>query len=211
MPMRSIALIALLAFGSQRLEAAQAVVAAACAAMEKGAKSITTRDGSVVIFVQTDPSRTDSSGTGDSPHQDLCIQRNGLAPSLLVAGRGPLKEDDMRKVLTGFDSFLLSADESTLYFTSDAWATAPAAHAVNLRTRVQRFLSDGSVVQTIERGSFRGKLLIGRSRLDSAHPANSPLYTGRTIEWAIIDPASRKTLARLPSDEQARRLWLDNH
>jgi len=159
-------------------------------------------DGRVTVFVQTDPSRTEV--PGDYPHEDLCIQRAGTPPHVLLAGRSAAADAGVEHTLAELDDLLFSRDGTVLYFSSAAWATSSAAHSVDIDTGKERFLVDGVVTATLDEGPYKGMLLVASARLDSAHPVGSPKYRGRMEVWSVVTPDG-KTVRTLPEDEAERR------
>jgi len=178
--------------------------APSCRPAAPDARAVRSADGQVIVFVQADPSRTDSTTTGDVPHQDLCIARGSAEPHVIVAGRGAPEDGGAERTLADFDNLLLSRDAAVLYFTTAAWVTSSAAHAVDLRTGKERFLVDGAVTATLDDGPYRGMLLVASMRLDPAHPVGSPKYRGRMEVWSVVGQDG-KTVRMLPEDDAERR------
>jgi hypothetical protein len=157
------------------------------------AKSATSPDGHTTVFVHDDPSVEDETVFGPTGHQDLCIRREGQPSRVLLRGRGLPKGGGAEKTLVGFDHFVFSPDGTTLYFTSDAWVTSEAAHAVDLRTGMERFIKDGAIVRTIEKGPYAGSLLLSHYRIVWKDVDGSTESGGRQPGASIISP-SGKTL-----------------
>jgi hypothetical protein len=121
-----------------------------------------------------------------------------------VAGRGAPDDAGVELTLANFDNLLFSRDGGELYFTSAAWTTSDAAHAVDLHTGTERFLVDGAVAATLDDGPYRGMLLVSSMRLDSVHSVSSPKYRGRMEVWSVVSRGG-KTVRMLPEDEAGRR------
>jgi len=168
------------------------------------APSTASPDGKLQVFVSVDRAREDETTVGASPHQDLCIVREGGAPRLLLAGRGAPEDAGVESTLTDFDALLLSPDLKTLYFTSAAWVTSAAAHAVDLATGKERFLVDGAIEAVISSGPYKGMLVASHFRLDDQYPVDSPKYRGRMAMWSIVT-LDGKTVRRLPEEQGARK------
>ena len=159
--------------------------------------AVTSPNQKLTVFVARDTSRTDDTALGAVPHEDLCISRDGAAPTLLLAGRGgPAPE----KTLASFDGFVFSPDGATLFFTTTGWVTSPAAHSVELATGKETFLFDGAI-----RAPVGKNYLAAHFRLDDAHPVSSPDYRGRIETWSLVSRTGR--LIRKVADAEAQQ-WL---
>lgn len=66
--------------------------------------------------------------------------------------------------LTGFKNLRLSTDSSTLFFETDAWAVSDAIHAVDIRTGVEHFVTDGSLACIVGTGQFQGDLVVAQHK-----------------------------------------------
>ena len=159
-------------------------------------------DGKLSVFVEVDESREDETAVGAVPHARLCVCENGLPVRVLLEGRGT-PDATPQSTLASFGELVLSPDQTTLYFTTAAWVTSGAAHAIDLRTGRERFLFDGTVAAVIENGPYRGMLLASHFRLDPLHRVDSPKYRGRVETWTVESPDG-KTLRSLPEDSAAR-------
>jgi hypothetical protein len=179
---------------------------APCEVRESDAPNATSPDGKVAVFVHVDPVLQVETSVGATKLQHLCIQRPGEPARVLLAGKsvpGDGADGGVEQTLADFDNLVFSPDGNTLYFTSSAWVTSAAAHAVDVRTGKERFIVDGAIVRPLTSGPFKGNLLATHYRLDSAHPVGSPAYRGRMESWSVISPAG-KTVKKLPEDDAAR-------
>lgn len=163
----------------------------------------TSRDGRTTVFVVVDATRHDETTLGPEPHEDLCISRNGAPATLLVAGKGT-DDDPPEHILASFQDLLFAPDGATLFFTTSAWVTSRAAHAVQIDGGKESFLFDGRVVAPITRGPHAGMYLAAHFRLDPDHPVDSPQYRGRIETWSVVTRAG-KAVRRL-SDAEAAKL-----
>ena len=152
-----------------------------------------------------DETRKDETAVGEVPHSRICLverdARKGTHARVIVEGHGTA-ETTPQETLASFGELLFSPDSKTLYFTSAAWVTSGAAHAVDIATGTQRFLFDGSVAAVITEGPYKGHLLASHFRLDH-HPIDSPKYRGRIETWTV-ESVQGTTIAKLPEDEAAR-------
>ena len=164
-------------------------------------KSATSPDGNTFVFA--DP------GGPDAAPQDehLCIQRSGASAQILLTGREEPPTASPETRLEGFRDFIFSADSTTLYFVSNAWATESAAHSVELATGRERFIHSGRVGAVLGGGPWKGMLYVATTGLDEAYPIGSPKYAGRIAFFYVVSPAG-KTLKRLPEDDAARARML---
>lgn len=174
----------------------------ACASAD-GERVAKSPDGKIEVFVHTDKSRHVETTLGTADYEELCVRRDGAKATVLVAGRG----DDAtppEKILSGFDNFVFSPDSKTLFFTTTAWVTSSAAHAVDLETKEERFLVDGGITAVLESGPYKGHLLATHFRLDPVHSVDSPKYRGRMETWSVVS-RDGKTVRELPEGEAARK------
>lgn len=165
---------------------------AVCA--DRSGPSVRSADGSVLVFVSRDASRTDDSALGPVAHEDLCLSRDGGAAMVLVAGRS----GDPEQGLTSFENLLLDGD--LLFFTAGGWVTSPAAHRFDLRTGVEKFLFDGAVVAR----TAAGQLIATHFRIDTKYPVTSPRYRGRIESWSLVTRDGR--IVRPLTEANAKRL-----
>lgn len=170
------------------------------------APAATTADGKITVFVAIDATREDTTAMGPTPHQDLCVVKAGAAPALLLAGHSAPEDGGPEDTLTGFGNLVFDTAGRTLYFTTAAWVTSPAAHAVDIATGKTHFLFDGAIASPITRGVHRGMLLAWHLRLDNT-PIESPNYRGRIETWSVVTPDG-KTVRTLPEDPNARKAIL---
>lgn len=175
-------------------------------------RDVTSSDGSTRIFVRTDASRKVDTSTGESDYEELVMVRNGQPEQVLLHGRGIGKTKDgmgfqVERTLTGFDNLSLSIDGKTLFFTSRAWVTSDAVHAVDLASGASRYLTDGLFVQVIEQGPFRGRLFVLHYRLDDRHPVGSADYRGRIPQSSILEESGR-LVRKLPENPDERERFL---
>jgi hypothetical protein len=166
-------------------------------------ESVTARDGSVV-YVEENPAITDEGPVDVAPRTNLCIVRPGAAPKLLLAGHGA---DEPSKILVGMSGLVADPGADFVYFSTSAWVTSSAAHAVSLTTGAETFLTDGTVLEVLTKGKHTGKLVMSHFRLDEAYPVSSPKYRGRMEMYSVVDRAG-KTVLKLPEDAAARKAIL---
>jgi hypothetical protein len=72
--------------------------------------------------------------------------------------------DDPKRNLTEFQDLRLSPDNKILYFRTGAWATSTAVHAIDLRTGNIMFVTAGNSVQVVQKGQFKGHLIVDKHR-----------------------------------------------
>ena len=155
-----------------------------------------TSQGEVQVFVASD-------STKEGPEADLlCIMRKGGKPEVLLVGHQETPNDGMEKHLGGFDNLVLTADQRTLYFKSEAWSVENALHAIDLATRKQRFVHTGTLVAVLDKGPFKGMLVVGTMELDDQHPIGSKDFRGRGAVTRLITAAG-KNVRKLPEDRAA--------
>jgi len=67
-------------------------------------------------------------------------------------------------LIGGIAGAQFSPDGRRLYFVSSAWATSGAVHVIDLATRKERFFTDGSSLEIVPNGEYRGCLLIQKHK-----------------------------------------------
>lgn len=159
----------------------------------------TSPDGHVKVFISRDEKRQDDTSLGEVAHEDLCLSRDGGAPTLLLAGRALSDTVGPERSLASFAALLFSPDGATVFFTSTGWVTSPAAHSVELATGKEAFLFDGAVVAAVGKN-----FLASHYRLDDQYRIDSPKYRGRMETWSLVTRTGR--IIRKVSDAEATRL-----
>lgn len=115
-----------------------------------------------VVFVRATPGKTISTGSGDDEATELClIDPDGKNLSVLVRGKD---NEEVSKVLAGFQTPQFSPDGKTVYFVSAAWATSGSVQAYELATKAVRFVCAGSVLEVVPNGEHAGNLLVQQHR-----------------------------------------------
>ena len=100
--------------------------------------------------------------TAGDPNMEIEATYNLNASSKVLLVNRP--SDEPEKNLTGFRNLTLSPDNKTLYFSTDAWATSGAVHALNIATKKVSFVAPGNLVCVVLAGQFQGDLVIGQHR-----------------------------------------------
>jgi len=119
-------------------------------------------DGKLVAFVRDTPDKIVATGSGDVAATELWIVgSDGSKPAVLVRGR---ESPDMHLVIGGIAGAQFSPDGHHLYFVSSAWATSGAVHVIDLATRKERFFTDGSSLEMVPNGDYKGCLLIQKHK-----------------------------------------------
>jgi len=139
-------------------------------------------DGKLVAFVRGTPDRIIATGAGDAEATELWIVgSDGRKPAVLVRGR---ESKDMHQVIAGILGAQFSPDGRHLYFISSAWATSGAVHAIDLATRKERFFTDGSGLEIVPNGDYKGCLLVQKHKY---------FIGGGTYDWFwLIKPDGKE-------------------
>ena len=159
----------------------------------------TSPNGHVKVFISRDESRQDDTSLGEVAHEDLCVSRDGGAPTVLLAGRAVSDTVGPERSLASFAALLFSADGATLFFSTTGWVTSPAAHSVEVATGNEAFLFDGAVVAPVGKN-----FLAAHYRLDEQYRVGSPKYRGRMETWSLVTRAGR--VVREVTEVEAARL-----
>lgn len=119
-------------------------------------------DGKQVAFIRGTPGKTIATGAGDNEATELwLIGIDGSKPTLLIQGRDA---QDVKQVIAGIGGADFSPDGKLLYFVCSAWATSGAVHVIDLATKKERFFTDGSSLEVVANGEYKGCLLIQKHR-----------------------------------------------
>ncbi|EBJ6950738.1 hypothetical protein DYJ22_09245 [Salmonella enterica] len=68
------------------------------------------------------------------------------------------------KELSGFSNLILSPDNNTLYFHTDAWVTSPAIYKMDLKTYKPHYIVDGYLHCLVRTGKYKGDLIVSQHR-----------------------------------------------
>lgn len=140
-------------------------------------------DKHFAVYVQAAPGAKISTGLGDAdPNQLWLLDTKTRLKTRLVVSKN---NDDMKQVLGGLQSPVFSVDGREVYFLSSAWATSDAVHAVTIKTRKIRFVTDGSSLRVITQGSYRGDLVVNKHKY---RPNGSGSYDA---DW-LVSPSGRE-------------------
>lgn len=121
-------------------------------------------DGKLIAFIRGTPGTIIATGSGDEEATELWIVgADGRKPTMLIRGRES-KEKDMQKVIAGIAGAQFSPDGHFLYFVSSAWAVSGAVHVIDLATHKERFFTDGSGLEVVPNGDYKGCLLIQKHK-----------------------------------------------
>jgi dipeptidyl aminopeptidase/acylaminoacyl peptidase len=119
-------------------------------------------DGKFVVFVRDTPDKIVATGSGDVAATELwIIGSDGSKPSILVRGK---ESTDPKQVIGGIAGAQFSPDGHRVYFVSAAWATSGAIHVLELASRKEHFFTDGSGLEFVSSGDYKGCLLIQKHK-----------------------------------------------
>lgn len=119
-------------------------------------------NGKQVAFIRATPGKIISTGSGDNEATELwIIGSDGSKPTMLIRGRD---SQDMKQVIAGIGGADFSPDGKLLYFVCSAWATSGAVHVIDLATQKERFFTDGSSLEAVPNGEYKGCLLIQKHK-----------------------------------------------
>jgi hypothetical protein len=71
---------------------------------------------------------------------------------------------DVSKTILDPHNLQFSPDNKTLYFETSAWVTSGAVHAVDVNGKHLRFITDGSELQVVQSGLYKGDLIVNQHR-----------------------------------------------
>lgn len=100
------------------------------------------------------------SGGKDGGQRRIVKMWSGLKQTLLE----DKPANDPKQNLTGFSNLKLTTDGRVLYFNTDAWATSPAIHSLDLPSGKSSFVSDGALICVISNGEYQGDLMVSQHR-----------------------------------------------
>lgn len=119
---------------------------------------ITGPGGSVNYYIKTLPGRNSA---GD-PNMEIEATYDQNSSSTVLLFNRP--SDDPKQNLSGFSHLILSPDNKTLYFQTDAWATSNAVHSLNIATKKVSFVAPGEIACVVLAGQFQGDLVLEQHR-----------------------------------------------
>jgi dipeptidyl aminopeptidase/acylaminoacyl peptidase len=138
-------------------------------------------DGKLVVFVRDTPDKIVATGSGDVSATELWIVgSDGKKPTMLIQGRD---SQDPKQVIGGIAGAQFSPDGRHLYFVSASTATSGAVHVLDLPTKKERFFTDGSGLEVVPNGDYKGCLLIQKHKY---------LIGGGTYDWFWLVKADGK-------------------
>jgi hypothetical protein len=127
----------------------------------------------------------------DSPSERIvqCTKQCANKRVIVMGKAGQKPEQN----LFGFENLRLSPDASTLYFETAAWAVSNAVHAVNLKTGVARFVTDGSIACVVGSGEHQGDIIVAQHKYfvqgGSYDPLNLFTPEGKQVGVVALDSA----------------------
>jgi len=148
-------------------------------------------DGKLVAYVRGTPDKIIATGSGDAEATELWIVgSDGRKPAVLVRGRD---SKDMHQVIAGILGAQFSPDGHRLYFISSAWATSGAVHVIDLATRKERFFTDGSGLEIVPNGDYKGCLLVQKHKY---------FIGGGTYDWFWLIKPDGKEVGPVGEDSE---------
>jgi hypothetical protein len=148
------------------------------AADNKIDQAVSAPGGSTNFYILT-LSGQDSAG---DPNMEIQATYNNNASRVTLVINQPA--NDAEQNLSDFSNLFLSPDSKTLYFQSDAWATSPAIHSVDIASKKVSFMAAGSIACVVLAGQFQGDLIVQEHR----YFVQGGSYDGL---W-LIDPAGKE-------------------
>lgn len=121
-------------------------------------ESVIAPGGEHVYYIMLKPG-TDSYGNKNMEIEEG-INQNSSFRVLLISHFSNSPE----KNLTGFSHLVLSPNAKRLYFETDAWATSPAIHAIDLSSGKATFVTLGSIACIVLSGEYQGDLIVQQHR-----------------------------------------------
>jgi len=108
---------------------------------------------------------------GDHASEIWIVNLNNMQKRLLVAPH--LNCNGPQSLIFDPHNFVFSPDSKTLYFITSAWVTSGAIHGVNVDGRNLRFVTDGNELQIINKGRYKGDLIVNQHRYFDYHGGGS--------------------------------------
>ncbi|WP_148662179.1 TolB family protein [Paraburkholderia phytofirmans] len=115
-----------------------------------------------VVFVRRTPQKKVITGAGEATADQLwTVNLDGTSPHMLVEGH---EGNDPKRTLAALDTPMFSPDGRTVYFTSAAWATSGAIHAIAAAGGKERFVTDGNTLMVVPSGQYAGSLIVNKHK-----------------------------------------------
>ena len=99
---------------------------------------------------------------GDHADEIWIVNTEKMTKKLLVPPHFTCS--DVTKLIIDPHHLRFSLDSKTLYFETSAWVTSGAVHAVNIDEKNERFVTDGTELQIVQTGSYKGDLIVSQHR-----------------------------------------------
>lgn len=151
-------------------------------------------DGSLVAFTRLRPGEnTNSNDPNNGSLGDVYVIRisDHTLRKIVTAAHSAQPENE----LSGINSLKFSPDGSTLYFSTAAWATSGAIHAVPVQGGRERFVTSGDGFVVVPRGKYAGYLVTSQHRYMEGHGSWNP--------YVLVSPEGKeiKVLGEFSDDE----------
>ncbi|MFP3558862.1 TonB family protein [Paraburkholderia sp. SIMBA_049] len=151
-------------------------------------------DGSFVAFTRLRPGDNESSnGPNRGSLSDVYVIRisDHALSKLVTAAHSAHAENE----LSGINSLKFSPDGLTLYFSTAAWATSGAIHAVPIQGGHTRFITNGNGFAFVQQGKYAGYLVTSQHRYMEGRGSWSP--------YVLVSPEGKeiKVLGEFNDDE----------
>lgn len=119
---------------------------------------ITGPGGNTNYYIKTLPGRN----SADDPNMEIEATYNlNTSSTVLLFNRS---SNDPKQNLSGFKHLILSPDNKTLYFQTEAWATSNAIHSLKISTKEVSFVAPGEIACVVLAGQFQGDLVVEQHR-----------------------------------------------
>ncbi len=151
-------------------------------------------DRTQVAFTRLRPrENTDSNDLNSGSLSDVYVIRisDHALTKIVTAAHSAHPENE----LSGINSLKFSPDGSTLYFSTAAWVTSGAIHAVPVQGGHERFVTKGNGFAVVQHGKYAGYLVANQHRYMEGHGSWDP--------YVLISPEGKeiKVLGEFDGDQ----------
>lgn len=151
-------------------------------------------DGTLVAFVRQRPGeKANSNDPNSGSLSDVYVIRisDHALREIVTATHSEQPENE----LSDINSLKFSPDGSTLYFSTAAWVTSKAIHAVPLQGGRERYVTAGNGFVIVQRGKYVGYLVTSQHRYMEGHGSWDP--------YVLVSPEGKevKVLGEFGEDQ----------
>jgi dipeptidyl aminopeptidase/acylaminoacyl peptidase len=145
-------------------------------------------DGKLVAFVRASDRKVPTGAGEDSASEIWIVGSDGKNGRKIVEPKTADKTENILALLTAPQ---FSSDGKSVFFETTAWATSDAIHVVDVSTKKEHFVCDGSALEVIREGEYRDHLLVTKHKY---------FVGGGSYDWVWLVKADGKEVGPVGED-----------